>query len=129
MTSTALRIYTVGIALVCAAAVVFSLRAQNMASGWQSDSRAWQTLVHTTVVHDRAATRAEHRLAMRYNVLVRHTRRSQAQLIAALKRAQAGAAVPQQATVYQTVPSAAAPSAAPVSVAVSAPPAPTTRTS
>lgn len=132
MTSTALRIYTVAIALVCAAAVVFSLRAQNMASGWQSDSRAWQTLVRTTVAHDHAATVSEHQLIVRYNKLVRRTKRSEARLIAALKQAQSSAGSAQQATVYQTVPSAGAPApaAAPAPVAVAAPaPAPTTRTS
>jgi hypothetical protein len=133
MTSTALRLYTAVIALVCAVSVVMALHAQSMASGWQSDSRAWQTLVGSTVAHDRAATLAEHRLAVRYDRLVRRTTRSQRRMLAALKRAQSGAATPQQATVYQTVPSAAAPAsapaAAPAPVAVSAPAPPTTRTS
>ncbi len=132
MTSTAIRVYTVVIALVCAVAVVMAMRAQSMAAGWQSDSRAWQTLVSSTVAHDRAASLAAHRMAVRYDRLVRLTTRSEHRMLVALKQAQSGAGSAQQATVYQTVPSsgsapAAAPAPAPVPVSAPAPP--TTRTS
>jgi hypothetical protein len=136
MTSVALRIYTVVIGVVCAVAIVFSLRAQSMAAGWQTDSRAWQSLVRTTALRDRAVTRAEHRLAVQYNRLVRRTTRSQRKLIVALHRAQSATVTAPQATVYSPasapspVSSAAAPAPAPVPVAAPAPaPVPTTHTS
>jgi hypothetical protein len=139
MTSTALRIYTVVVAGVCAVAVVLSLHAQNMASGWRADSRAWKQLVQTTVLHDRAATRQAHQMAIRYNRLIRRTTRSQRRLVAALRRAQTASSTvyAPQSTVYRTVGSSSgggstAAASAPVPVSSPAPapsPPPTTRTS
>ena len=56
MTSRALRIYTAVIALICGAAVTWSIHQGSIASAWQADARSWHTLAAQAVVHDRPPT-------------------------------------------------------------------------
>lgn len=126
MTSAALRIYTAVIALICAAAVAWSIHQSSIAAAWRADSGSWQAVARRSVLHDRLTAGRMQALVARYDRLVVRTRRSEARLLADVRRAQrAGAApvsLPQQ-TVYTTAPAGPAPVAAP------APAAPTTSTS
>jgi hypothetical protein len=128
MASTALRAYTAGTALLCTGAIAFSLHQQAAAEQWQKEAGAWQSVSRQSVAKGRKAIRSEHRLAIRYNALVRHTNRSQQVLLKRLKSASSQPA----ATVYRT--SAGAVSSAPVATVSTAPvsvpaPAPTTHVS
>lgn len=125
MASTALRAYTAGTALLCTGAIAFSLHQQQAAAQWQKEAGAWQTVSSQSLARGRAALRSEHRLAIRYNALVRHTNRSQQVL---LKRLRSAATQP-AATVYRTSATAGA-TVATATTPVSVPaPAPTTHTS
>ncbi len=132
MTSTALRIYTTAIALICGGALAWSIHQSSIASAWQADARSWHALAAQAVAHDQHTTRSMRGLVVRYDRLVVRTRRSQHTLLVAIAKAQrAGAAAtatvpspsPSAATV--SLPVASAPAPAPVTPA----PAPTTHTS
>jgi hypothetical protein len=130
MTSRALRIYTAVIALICGAAVTWSIHQGSIASAWQADARSWHTLAAQAVVHDRLMTRNLHVTVARYDRLIVRTRRSQHKLLDAIAKARAGAAA--QASLpatpsYSTVPLPAVSAPAPVPVAPA--PAPATQTS
>jgi hypothetical protein len=129
MTNVALRIYTAAIALICGAAVAWSIHQSSITTAWQADARSWHSLATRAVAHDRLAARRMHQLDVRYNRLVIRTRRSQRKLVASIAKAeQAGAAaasVPTAVTSAVTLPTASAPAP----VAVAPPPAPTTHTS
>jgi hypothetical protein len=136
MTNIALRVYTAVVALVCGGAVAYSIDQQRVAAAASADARSWQAAVQRSVHHDRATLRTNRLMVRRYNVLVRRTKRSERRLLAALATARSQAAAPAyaaQATVYRTVSTPAAPTAAPVPVSaptpvpVSSPP--TTKTS
>ena len=88
MTSTGLRIYTAVIAVICGAAIVWSIHQSTLAATWQSDSRSWHSLAATTVAHDRQTAMQMQRMVVRYNKLVAHTRRSQRRLLADIRRLQ-----------------------------------------
>lgn len=104
MTSLAIKVYTVVIALVCGAALAWSIDQQHAAVTAQADARAWQRLAAATVAHDKAITHTNRRLVFRYNRLVHRTTVSQRRLIHAVKIANSAAAPPaSQPTVYQTV--------------------------
>jgi hypothetical protein len=120
MTSTGLRIYTTVIALICGAAVAWSIHQASLASSWQADARSWHAVAQRTVTHDRVTTARMRHLVVRYNTLVVRTRRSEQKLLAGMRRAQtAGAQLP-SAPSFASV---AAPSApAPVSAPAPAPP-------
>jgi hypothetical protein len=125
MTSTGLRIYTAVIALICGAAVAWSIHQSSLASSWQADARSWHSVAQRTVWHDRQTSTRMRHLVTRYNRLVIRTRRSEQTLLAGIRRAQAsGAAVP-----TASFASAAAPIAAPAPVASPAPAPPSTHTS
>jgi hypothetical protein len=119
MTSTALRIYTAAIALICGAAIAWSIHQSAAAGAWRTDAVAWQGLVQKAVAREHQAAVGMRRMVIRYNGLVRRTRRSQQRLLAT-----AGAAAP-VATPTAAGTFAAPIATAPVPVAVSAP-APTT---
>jgi hypothetical protein len=127
MTSTALRIYTAAIALICGAAVAWSIHQSSIASSWQADARSWQGLAARAVAHDRLTARNMHALVARYDRLVVRTRRSQHRLLVTIAKARAGAAaaasVPAPSFSAASLPAVSAP--APVAPA----PAPTTHTS
>lgn len=129
MTSTALRIYTAAIALICGGAVAWSIHQSSIASAWQADSRSWQGLAAQAVAHDRLTARNMHAMVARYDRLVVRTRRSQHRLLVTIAKARAGAAaaaaVPVPSFTATSLPAAAAPAPAPVAPA----PAPTTHTS
>lgn len=138
MTSAALKAYTIVIALICGAALAWSIDQQHLAASTAADARNWQQLAAATVAHDRATTRANRLLVVHYNRLVHRTAIAQRRLLLAIKRARAASvrAAATQSTVYQTVPGstvsappAAAPAASPVAAPAAAPAAPTTRTS
>jgi hypothetical protein len=125
MTSTGLRIYTTVIALICGAALAWSIHQTSLASAWQADARSWHAVAQRTVTHDRVTTDRMRHLVIRYNTLVVRTRRSERKLLAGMRRAQtAGAQLPS----VPSFASAAAPtSSAPVAAPAPAPP--TTHTS
>ena len=109
MTSTGLRIYTTVIALICGAAVAWSIHQASMASSWQADARSWHAVAQRTVTHDRVTTNRMRHLVIRYNTLVVRTRRSERKLLAGMRRAQtAGAQLPS----VPALASAAAPTSA-----------------
>jgi hypothetical protein len=125
MTSTGLRIYTTVIALICGAAVAWSIHQASLASSWQADARSWHTVAQRTVTHDRATTKHMRHLVVRYNTLVVRTRRSEQKLLAGMRRAQTvGAQLPS----VPSFASIAAPSS-PAPVAAPAPAPPSTHTS
>lgn len=103
MTSFAVKVYTVVIALVCGAALAWSIDQQHAAVTAQADARAWQRLAAATVAHDQAITHTNRRLVFRYNRLVHRTTASQRRLIHAIKIANSAAATTPAPTVYQTV--------------------------
>ena len=122
MTSTALKLYTAAIAVLCAAAIAWTINQSTAAASWRNEARAWQAAAQGTVQRDRAITVRYQRLATRYNRLVIDTRRSQRRLVARMQT-------------VQTAPVSGAgsplPAAAPAAVAapLPAPSTPTTRTS
>jgi hypothetical protein len=125
MTSTGLRIYTTVIALICGAAVAWSIHQASLASAWQADARSWHAAAQRTVTHDRVTTDRMRHLVIRYNTLVVRTRRSEQKLLAGIRHAQtAGARLPS----VPSFASVAAPSS-PAPVAAPAPAPPTTHTS
>jgi hypothetical protein len=120
MTSTAIRIYTVIIAIVCGAALAWSIHQSSVAAAWRADSRSWQVLAQRSVAHDRMTTHGMRQLVGRYNRLVARTRRSERLLLTQVRTARRASATRislPQPTIYQTAPGTAGP--APV-----APPAP-----
>ena len=124
MTSVAVKLYTVVIGVLCAAALAWTINQSSAASAWRAEAQAWQTAARRTVVHERAITHRYRHLAQQYNRLVVHTRRSQRALVAQMQTAQASVPVSSSATVpASTSVPVAAPAPAP------APSAPTTRTS
>jgi hypothetical protein len=131
MTSSALRIYTTVIALICGGAVAWSIHQSSITAAWQADARSWHSLAAQAVVHDRNTTRSMHRLVARYDRLIVRTRRSEHKLLISIAKAQAGAAASSTNTTASYAPLAVAPATgpAPAPVAVAAPPPPTTHTS
>jgi hypothetical protein len=126
MTSTGLRIYTTIIALICGAAVAWSIHQSSLATSWQADARSWHAVAQRTVAHDRVTTRRMRHLVLRYNTLVVRTRRSEQKLLASMRRAQtAGTALP-SASSFATL---AAPASSSAPVATPAPAPPSTHTS
>lgn len=131
MTSTALRVYTTVIALICGGAVAWSIHQSSIATAWQADARSWHALAAQAVAHDRSTTLNMRKMVVQYNHLVVRTRKSQHKLLVAISKAQkAGAAATTSvasAPSYSAVslPAASAPAPAPVAPA----PAPTTHTS
>ena len=104
MTSIAIKTYTVVLALICGGALVWSIDQQKAAAAGAAEVRAWQHVVAATVAHDRATTRANHLLVVRYNGLAHKTAQSQAKLLHALSTARAASrAAATQSTVYRTV--------------------------
>ena len=134
MTSIAIKTYTVVLALICGGALVWSIDQQHAAAAGAAEVRAWQHVVAATVAHDRATTRANHLLVVRYNALAHKTAQSQAKLLHALSAARtATRAAATQSTVYRTVSGGTTYTPAPATT-VTATPAPvsttpTTRTS
>ena len=125
MTSTGLRLYTTVIALICGAAVAWSIHQSSLASSWAADSRSWHAVAQRTVLHDRATGAHMRRLVRRYNRLVIQTRRSERRLLAAVRKGQASAAGVPAASFA----SSSGPVSAPAPVASPAPSAPSTHTS
>jgi hypothetical protein len=123
MTSTGFRIYTTIIALICGAAVAWSIHQASLASSWQADARSWHALAQRTVLHDRATSSDMRHLVRRYNRLVIQTRRSERKLLAGIRRGQASTAALPSASF------ASAPSPVSSPVASPAPSAPSTHTS
>lgn len=85
MTSATLKVYTAVVAVVCAAAIAWSINQSAAAASWQSEVGRWQTVAQSTVVHDRHTVRRYRALARRYNALVASTRRSQRRLLSNLQ--------------------------------------------
>jgi hypothetical protein len=135
MSSVAIKVYTVLIALICGATLAWSIDQQHVAATSAADARGWRHLAKATVAHDRATTHANKVLVARYNRLVHRTAAAQRRLLRAIKDAQSAAATAgTPATVYHTVsgrtvsaPSSGAATATPAPTPVSTPP--TTRTS
>jgi hypothetical protein len=123
MNSFAVKLYTVVVAVLCAAAVAWTINQSSAASAWRTEAQAWQSAARRTVVQERAVSQRYRHLARQYNQLVVRTRRSQHTLIARMQTAQA--VLPAGST------SGSVPAAAPVaaSAPAPAPSAPTTRTS
>jgi hypothetical protein len=125
MTSTGLRIYTTIIALICGAAVAWSIHQSSLASSWQADARSWHAVTQRTVLHDRQTSIHMRHLVGRYNRLVVKTRRSEHKLLASIRNGQAtGAQLPSPSFA-----GISAPISAPAPVAAPAPAPPTTHTS
>lgn len=126
MASTGIRIYTALIAIICGAAIAWSIHQSSIASAWQADSLSWHAIAQRIVLHDRLTTRQMRRLVVQYDHLVVRTRRSQTRLLADIRKAErvraASISVPQQ-----TVSGNAA--AAPAPATVPAPAGPVTSTS
>jgi hypothetical protein len=116
MASVGIRIYTVVIAIVCGAALAWSIHQSSIASAWQADSLSWHAIAQRIVLHDRVTTRRMRRLVVQYDHLVVRTRRSQAHLLADIRKAEraraAAISVPQQ-PVYGNAAAAPAPAAVP----------------
>jgi hypothetical protein len=123
MTSMAVKLYTILVAVLCAAAVAWTINQSAAASAWRTEARAWQTAAKRTVAQERAITHRYRRLALQYNHLIVKTRRSQHALVARMQTAQA--AVPAATTSATVSATAPVPTAAPAP----APSAPTTKTS
>jgi hypothetical protein len=123
MTSTGLRIYTTIIALICGAAVAWSIHQSSLASSWQADARSWHAVAQRTVAHDRMTAKHMQHLVGRYNRLVIRTRRSERRLLAGLH---ASASSAQRASSFSTI---SAPTSVAAPVAAPAPAPPTTKTS
>ena len=129
MTSMALRIYTAAIALICGAAVAWSIHQGSTASAWQADARSWQAIAAQVAAHDQLTTRNMRVMVTRYDRLVIRTRRSQHQLLVAIAKSRAAGAAARAslpaAPSYSaaSLPTVSAPAPAPVT------PAPTTHTS
>jgi hypothetical protein len=121
MTSTGLRIYTTVIALICGAAVAWSIHQASLASSWQTDARSWHAVAQRTVKHDRLTAARMRHLVGRYNRLVLRTRRSEKRLLAGLQTSAAA-----RPSSFSTI---SAPVSAPAPVAAPAPAPPTTHTS
>lgn len=122
MTSTAIRVYTVLIAIVCGAALAWSIHQSSVAAAWQADSRSWQVVAQRSVVHDRMTTQGMRRLVGRYNRLIVRTRRSERLLLAEARKARRTSArisLPQQ-TIYQPATGTIGP--APIAPPAAAPP-------
>jgi hypothetical protein len=88
MTSAALKLYTAVIALVCAAAIAWSIHQSSAAATWQAEAGKWQTVAQQTVAHDRHTVHRYRTLARRYNQIVVRARRSQQRLLAGLPAVQ-----------------------------------------
>jgi hypothetical protein len=127
MTSTALRIYTAAIAIVCGLAVAWSIHQSSIASAWHADARSWHVLAAQAVAHDRLTARSLHATVARYDRLVVRTRRSQHKLLVAIAKSRAGAVA--AASLPSPSSGAALLPAASVPAPVAPPPAPTTHTS
>ena len=125
MTSAAVKIYTIVVAVLCAAAIAWTINQSAAASAWRTEALAWQTTARHTVAQQRALTQRYHRLALHYNRLVITTRRAQRKLIARMQSAQA--TVPATSGSIPVSASASAP--VPVAAPAAAPSAPTTKTS
>ena len=102
MTSTALKLYTAAIAIICAVSIAWSINQSAAASTWQSEVARWQTVAHQTVVHDRHTVRQYRTLAHRYNQLVLSTRRSQRRLLANMNTVQTAPVAPISAAAAPT---------------------------
>lgn len=126
MTSAGLRIYTTIIALICGAAVAWSIHQASLASSWQADASSWHAVAQRTVTHDRATARQMRHLVVRYNRLVVKTRRSERKLLAGIQNAQTGGTQLPSAPGFATLSS---PATSPAPVAAPAPAPPTTHTS
>jgi len=124
MTSTALKLYTTVVAVLCAAAIAWTINQSTAAAAWRNEAFSWQTTVQRTLAREQAVNRRYQRLAVRYNRLVVDTRRSQKRLIARMQTAQAVPA----ASVGSSL-AAPAPASVAVPAPAAAPSAPTTRTS
>jgi len=122
MTSTPLRIYTAGVAVLCGGLIAYSIDRQHAADAWQAEAAGWQRAAAHTVSQNRHAAKRMNALARRYNHLVVATRHSQRALLAA----GSSAAVP--TTIYRTSVATAAPAASSAPIASAAPP-PSTHTS
>jgi hypothetical protein len=129
MTTTAIRIYTGVIALICTAAITFALSAHDRSGRWRDQVAYWEDVASRSAHHDRATSRRMRRLARRYNQLVTRTHRSDVRLLRALRSAQnTSAASLARATVYRSV-NVASGGAAPTPAPTQAPPPPTTQAS
>lgn len=126
MTSAGIRIYTTIIALICGAAVAWSIHQASLASSWQADASSWHAVAQRTVMHDRRTTAQMRHLVGRYNTLVTKTRRSERKLLAGIRSAQTFGTQLPSAPGFATVSS---PASSPVPVAAPAPAPPTTHTS
>ena len=124
MTSTALKLYTTVVAVLCAAAIAWTINQSTAAAAWRNEALSWQTTVQRTLAREQAVNRRYQRLAVRYNRLVVDTRRSQKRLIAHMQTAQAAPA----ASVGSSL-AAPAPASVAVPAPAAAPSAPTTKTS
>jgi hypothetical protein len=129
MTTTALRIYTAVIALICTAAITFALSAHDRSGRWREQVAYWEEVASRSAHHDRLTSRRMRRLARQYNQLVARTHRSDVRLLRALQAAErASAASVAQSTAYRSV-NVASGGAAPTPTPTPAPPPPTTRAS
>ena len=128
MTSTAIRVYTVLIAIVCGAALAWSIHQSSVAAAWQADSRSWQVVAQRSVVHDRVTTQGMRQLVARYNRLVARTRRSERLLLTEVRNARRSS-VTRVSLPRQTIFQPAAGTVGPAPIAPPAPAPPTTSAS
>ena len=130
MTSTALKLYTLVVAVACAGAIAWSISQSTAASAWRAEAASWQATAKQTVVQNRLTVRRYRNLAHRYDQLVIATRRSQRKLIAQMRKAStAASAVPAGGSVPASAPAAPVAASAPAPVPVATTGAPTTHTS
>ena len=94
MTSAALKLYTAGIAIICAVAIAWSINQSAAASTWRTEVGRWQSVAQQTVAHDRHTVHQYRKLAHRYNQLVLSTRRSQRRLLANMNTVQSAPVAP-----------------------------------
>jgi hypothetical protein len=132
MTSRGLRLYTAVVAMICGLAIALGIQSYQAAAAsdhwraaWRAEARSWRGVAHRAIAANAASDRRYRGLVVRYNHVVRATRRSQHQLLHALQVARSAPPPPVYApgpVVYHRVPAPAVPASLPA-------PAPTTRTS
>ena len=86
MTTWALRLYTLVVAIVCTAALAFAIHSQNASTAWKKELHGWKDVADRAAERDQEAARNMRQLANRYNDLVGDTKRSQAKLLKALRQ-------------------------------------------
>ena len=89
-----LRLYTIGIGIVCAGSVAYTLqsqhdadRARRNATAWQREVLAWQDTARQAMAGEKDVRAQNADLVERFNALVNDTKASERKLLASLEQA------------------------------------------